>query len=137
MGFKNMKGNFTFADIALSTSMEKNRAIKSLEEINAIVNWKPIEDLPWKNLSRGKKRRSKPGLPACSSDEICSSPGETVYADKGCNRAFLAANGIADGIMRKAVRGADLTAFEVARNKAIAKIRYSWVARGNRTLALS
>jgi hypothetical protein len=36
MGFKNMKASFTFADIALSTSMEKNRAIKGLEEINAI-----------------------------------------------------------------------------------------------------
>jgi hypothetical protein len=38
MGFKNMKSNFAFADIALSTSMEKNRGIKGLVEINAIVN---------------------------------------------------------------------------------------------------
>ena len=66
MGFKNMKVNFTFADMALSTSMEKNRAIKRMEEINAI----------------------------------------------------------ADGIMRRATGRTSLTAFEVARNKAIAKIRY-------------
>jgi len=34
MGFKNMKTNFTFADISLFNSMEKNRAIKRMEQIN-------------------------------------------------------------------------------------------------------
>ncbi|MFA5518535.1 MAG: transposase, partial [Spirochaetota bacterium] len=57
-----------------------------------------------------------------------SEPIQKVYADKGYfgepNRAFRAMNGIADGIMRKATGRTSLTAFEVARNKAIAKIRY-------------
>ena len=35
MGFKNMKTNFTFADISLFNSMEKNRAIKRMEYFNA------------------------------------------------------------------------------------------------------
>jgi hypothetical protein len=45
MGFKNMKTNFTFADISLFNSMEKNRAIKRMEQINATVDWSRIESL--------------------------------------------------------------------------------------------
>ena len=51
-----------------------------------------------------------------------------VYADKGYlgkpNRDFLALNKIADGIMRKATTGAELTEYEIERNKAISKVRY-------------
>ena len=49
-------------------------------------------------------------------------------ADKGYagapNRQFLAANEIADGIMRKDTTTAKLTDFEIERNKAISKFRY-------------
>jgi IS5 family transposase len=55
-------------------------------------------------------------------------PIEKVYADKGYfgknNREFLHLNKIADGIMRKAVKGTELTPYEKERNKAISKIRY-------------
>ena len=55
-------------------------------------------------------------------------PIEKVYADKGYagapNRQFLAANEIADGIMRKDTTTAKLTDFEIERNKAISKFRY-------------
>ena len=64
-----------------------------------------------------------------------------VYADKGYygkpNRGFLHMNGIADGIMRKDTRSTKLTDYEKERNKRISKKRYSRVARGNLTLALS
>jgi len=49
MGFKKMKTNFTFADISLFTSMEKNRAIKRMEQINATVDWSRIESLLLRN----------------------------------------------------------------------------------------
>jgi IS5 family transposase len=304
MGFKNMKRNFTFTDLSLSPSMEKNRAIKRMEEINAIVNWSPIEALlertypvgkstdgnrayppillmkclllqQWFRIDsdpeletqindrisfkrflglsfddpapdhstfsrfrgrlstdtlrrvnsellnqfaargctinegvavdarlvqsasrpistealkeerekrktregkldrKGKKRKffrdiesdwtaekdrplfgikehaavdtrygfllateitpashhDSPYLPLCIAGSChTGEPIQKVYADKGYfgepNRAFCAMNGIADGIMRKATRGTKLTAFEVARNRAIAKIRY-------------
>ncbi len=45
MGFKNMKTNLTFADVSLFNSMEKNRAIKRMEEINRVVDWPKIESL--------------------------------------------------------------------------------------------
>jgi transposase, IS5 family len=70
-----------------------------------------------------------PYLPLCVAGSChTNDPVKKVYADKGYfgepNRTFLAMNGIADGIMRKAVKGTDLTASEVARNKAISKVRY-------------
>ena len=55
-------------------------------------------------------------------------PIKKVFADKGCfgenNCAFLNMNQIQDGIMRKAIRGALLTPYEIERNKAISKVRY-------------
>ena len=45
MSFKKMKTNFTFTDISLFASMEKNRAIKRMEQINATVDWSRIESL--------------------------------------------------------------------------------------------
>ncbi len=54
MGFKNMKPNFTFADISLFNSMEKNRAIKRMEHFNATVDWSRIESLLLRNYPVGK-----------------------------------------------------------------------------------
>jgi IS5 family transposase len=55
-------------------------------------------------------------------------PIEKMFADKGYagapNRNFLAANEIADGIMRKDTTTAKLTALEIERNKQISKVRY-------------
>ena len=54
MGFKQMKTNFTFADISLFASMEKNRAIKRMEQIDATVDWSRIESLLVRNYPVGK-----------------------------------------------------------------------------------
>jgi len=43
MGFKKMETNFSFADISLFSSLERNRAIKRMQQINAIVDWSRIE----------------------------------------------------------------------------------------------
>ena len=45
MGFKKMETNFIFTDISLFTSMEHNRAIARMEQINTIVDWFRIENL--------------------------------------------------------------------------------------------
>ena len=54
MSFKKMETNFSFADISLFSSMEHNRAIKRMEQINAIVNWSRIENLLMQNYPVGK-----------------------------------------------------------------------------------
>ena len=63
MGFKNMKTNFTFADISLFNSMEKNRAIKRMEQINAIVDWSRIENLLLRNYPVGKSFEGNDAYP--------------------------------------------------------------------------
>ena len=46
MGFKNMKANLTFSlSLSLSNAIEKNSAIKRMEQINRAVNWSKIESL--------------------------------------------------------------------------------------------
>ena len=45
MGFKKMETNLTFTDLSLSSSIEKNRAMQRMEQINSIVNWSRIEKL--------------------------------------------------------------------------------------------
>jgi len=70
-----------------------------------------------------------PYLPLCVAGSChTKEPIKKVYADKGYfgkpNRDFLALNKIADGIMRKATTGAELTEYEIERNKAISKVRY-------------
>lgn len=39
MSFGKMETNFSFADISLFPSLERNRAIKRMQQINAIVDW--------------------------------------------------------------------------------------------------
>ena len=63
MGFKNMKTNFTFADISLFNSMEKNRAIKRMEQINATVDWSKIESLLMRNYPVGKSFEGNDAYP--------------------------------------------------------------------------
>lgn len=63
MGFKNMKTNLTFADVSLFTSMEKNRAIKRMEEINRVVDWSRIESLLLRNYPVGKSFEGNEAYP--------------------------------------------------------------------------
>ena len=70
-----------------------------------------------------------PYLPLCVAGSChTEEPIKKVFAYKGYfgkpNREFLSLNNIADGIMRKATVGAELTEYEKERNKAISKVRY-------------
>ena len=63
MGFKKMKTNLTFTDISLFSSIEKNRAIKRMEQINAIVDWSRIENLLMRNYPVGKSAEGNEAYP--------------------------------------------------------------------------
>ena len=63
MGFKNMDNNLTFTDMSLLTSMEKNRAIKRMEQINAIVDWSRIEALLMRTYPVGNSREGNAAYP--------------------------------------------------------------------------
>ncbi len=63
MGFKKMKSNFTFADISLFSSMEKNRAITRMEQISAIVDWSRIGNLLMRTYPVGKSAEGNEAYP--------------------------------------------------------------------------
>jgi IS5 family transposase len=63
MGFKKMKTNLTFTDLSLFSSIEKNRAIKRMEQINNIVNWSRIDNLLMKNYPVGKSAEGNEAWP--------------------------------------------------------------------------
>ena len=63
MGFKNMTPNLTFADVSLFTSMEKNRAIKRMKEINRVIDWSRIESLLLRNYPVGKSFEGNEAYP--------------------------------------------------------------------------
>ena len=63
MGFKKIKTNLTFTDLSLFSSIEKNRAIKRMEQINNIVNWSKIDDLIMKQYPVGKSAAGNDAYP--------------------------------------------------------------------------
>ena len=39
MGFKNIESKIGFAELAFSSSMEKNRSLQTLEQMNKVIDW--------------------------------------------------------------------------------------------------
>jgi len=44
MSYKKWNQNISFADIALSSSIEKNRSLKTMERINRVIDWNRVEE---------------------------------------------------------------------------------------------
>ena len=83
MGFKKMETNLTFTDLSLSSSIEKNRAMQRMEQINSIVNWSRIEKLLITHYPVGK---SSVGTDACLVYMVCLV--DLVYLVLGLFRLF-------------------------------------------------
>jgi transposase, IS5 family len=61
MGYKDLGKEISFADLAVSSSLEHNRSLKMMNRINKVVNWKNIEALLREHYEVG---RSKDGADA-------------------------------------------------------------------------
>ncbi len=48
MGFKKIDRKIGFAELALLSSMEKNRSLETLEQMNKVINWTRIEKIMMK-----------------------------------------------------------------------------------------
>ena len=55
MGYKKMGTEISFADLAVSKSLQHNRSVKMMNKINKVVNWENIEDLSEKKALRINK----------------------------------------------------------------------------------
>jgi transposase, IS5 family len=56
MGYKQIGENLSFADLAVSKSLEQNRSLKMMEEINSVVNWENIEAVLLEHYEVGKSK---------------------------------------------------------------------------------
>jgi IS5 family transposase len=54
MGYKDLGQKMSFADLAISKSLEHNRSVKMMERINEVVNWRNIEALLMEYYEIGK-----------------------------------------------------------------------------------
>ena len=45
MGYKKMKQNLGFADLALASSMKHNRSLKLMEKLNVAIDWTRVETI--------------------------------------------------------------------------------------------
>ena len=45
MAFKKIESKIGFAELALSSSMDKNRTLKTLEQMNKVIDWPRIEKI--------------------------------------------------------------------------------------------
>lgn len=57
MAFKKMETNFSFADISMISSFERNRAFNRMKQIDTIVDWSKIENLLLKTIPSVKALR--------------------------------------------------------------------------------
>jgi IS5 family transposase len=63
MGYKKIGKNLSFADLAVSKSLEKNRSLKMMEKINKVVKWRNIEALLLEHYEVGTSKEGADAFP--------------------------------------------------------------------------
>lgn len=63
MSFKKIDTNLSFADIALFNSLNRNRAIERMQQINAAVDWSRIDRILIRNYPVGKSSEGNDAYP--------------------------------------------------------------------------
>ena len=63
MGYKELGKEISFADLAVSKSLENNRSLKMMEKINKVVKWKNIEALLMEHYEVGKSEEGADAYP--------------------------------------------------------------------------
>jgi transposase, IS5 family len=63
MSFKKIDTNLSFVDLALSNSLEHNRAIERMKQINAAVDWARIDPILIRNYPVGKSHEGNAAYP--------------------------------------------------------------------------
>jgi transposase, IS5 family len=63
MGYKRIGEELSFADLAISKSLEHNRSLKMMEKINKVVKWEDIEALLMEHYEIGKSDEGADAYP--------------------------------------------------------------------------
>ena len=79
MGYKRMGKNLSFADLAVSKSLENNRSLKMMEKINKVVKWKNIEALLMEHYEVGTSKEGADAYPPL----MLLLPAHRAYSPEG------------------------------------------------------
>ena len=63
MGYKDLGKEISFADLAVSKSLEHNRSLKMMERINKVVNWRNIEAVLMEHYEVGTSKEGADAYP--------------------------------------------------------------------------
>ena len=63
MGYKRIGNEISFADLAVSKSLEHNRSVKLMERINKVIKWRNIEALLLEYYETGKTTEGADAYP--------------------------------------------------------------------------
>jgi IS5 family transposase len=63
MGYKRIGEEISFADLAVSKSLENNRSVKLMERINKVINWENIEALLMEYYDTGRTKEGADAYP--------------------------------------------------------------------------
>ena len=63
MGYKKIGEELSFADLAVSKSLEHNRSVKMMDRINKVVKWRNIEALLMEYYEVGKSEEGADAYP--------------------------------------------------------------------------
>jgi hypothetical protein len=75
MGFKKIESQIGFAELALASSMDKNRTLNTLEQMNKVVDWSRIEKILKKYYKVGTSAEGAdayPPLKPLQNNHFCS-----------------------------------------------------------------
>ena len=71
--------NLSFADLAVSRSLEHNRTLKMLEKISKVVKWENIEALLLEHYEIGTSKEGADAFSSIAADEVHASPEVVPY----------------------------------------------------------
>jgi len=63
MGYKQIGENLSFADLAVTKSLEYNRSLKMMEKINDVVEWNNIEAVLNEHYEFGRSKEGADAFP--------------------------------------------------------------------------
>ena len=63
MGYKQIGRNLSFADLAVSKSLENNRNLKVMEKISKVIKWKNLEALLMEHYEVGTSKAGADAFP--------------------------------------------------------------------------
>lgn len=79
MRYKQMDNNFSFTDLSLLGSMERNYAISHMGKINTIINWASVENLLPKHYTIGKNIEGTAAYPHLHFAQMLSGSAMVSY----------------------------------------------------------